>query len=261
MTDTTPTKQCRKCKIIKGDNEFHRHARTSDGLTTWCKSCRSESRTKKDYAVSVDEKLCTKCELVKPSAEFSPSRQNKSGLASWCKSCHRERCRALKYGANTSISEKSCTVCAMAKSIDQFNRNRQSKSGYQSRCKSCQKAEHREWYVRNSENIIARTKQWAAENPEKAKAAASRGQRRRRYGLTAAEYDAFVLSQGGKCASCLEDFGDSTPHVDHDHVTGVVRELLCGSCNKTLGMAQESRDRLLGLVRYLERHERVRTIA
>lgn len=196
-------------------------------------------------------KSCTRCKLVKSADQFSPDRQNKSGLSSWCKACYRERARTLRYDVDPTIREKLCTECELVKPVDQFNRSGRNRNGLQFACKSCQKERHRDWYVRNSERVIARTKQWAVDNPEKVKAFSQRGSRRRRYGLTSTEYDQMLESQDSMCAGCGDPFGDTTPHVDHDHETGRVRGLLCGSCNKTLGMAFESTERLLGLVRYL----------
>lgn len=43
--------------------------------------------------------------------------------------------------------------------------------------------------------------------------------------------------------------------VDHDHITGKVRKLLCGACNSCLGYAEDSRQRLLELVDYLDEHQ------
>lgn len=66
---------------------------------------------------------------------------------------------------------------------------------------------------------------------------------RRRYGLSLDEYSRLSAAQRGLCAIC-----GSTPHehnsrqlvVDHDHVTGKIRGLLCHKCNSGLGMFKDS---------------------
>jgi Recombination endonuclease VII len=77
------------------------------------------------------------------------------------------------------------------------------------------------------------------------------------YGMTAAEYDALLASQGGGCAVCgtAENTtkGRRLP-VDHDHDTGKVRGVLCSACNSSLGYAGDSSERLLLLAAYLKRH-------
>lgn len=198
-------------------------------------------------------KSCSRCKLTKPADEFSPNRQDKSGLASRCKSCHREHASSLRYDVDPTLHEKCCAKCKSVKPVDQFSRNVRNKSGLQSACRFCQQERHRDWYVRNSERVIARTKLWAINNPEKSKDLAQKRARRRIYGLPPKEYDQLLKSQGEKCAGCGDAFNGITPQVDHDHETAEVRGLLCGSCNKTLGMAMDSTERLLGLVRYLRR--------
>lgn len=62
--------------------------------------------------------------------------------------------------------------------------------------------------------------------------------RRRAYGLTEGEWDRRLSEQDGKCALCGFVFGEGradSPQVDHDHVTGKVRGLLCRPCNTAVG--------------------------
>lgn len=75
---------------------------------------------------------------------------------------------------------------------------------------------------------------------------------KRKYGLTQEEWDARFESQGSGCASC----GTSEPGTvhgwatDHDHVTGLVREILCHGCNVSLGQLAEDPERIEALARY-----------
>jgi len=91
------------------------------------------------------------------------------------------------------------------------------------------------------------------------KAAPKRKQRRadqrdsnliRKYGITAAEYDALKADQNGRCAICPET---ERLVVDHDHDTGRVRGLLCGACNKMLGFARDCPSNLLEGAKYLQK--------
>ncbi|MFP5336295.1 MAG: endonuclease VII domain-containing protein [Actinomycetes bacterium] len=72
----------------------------------------------------------------------------------------------------------------------------------------------------------------------------------RRYGVSAAEVDALIERQQGRCAICRRDLGDR-PHVDRDHVTGLVRALLCFNCNGGLGQFGDDPRRLLASAQYL----------
>lgn len=74
-------------------------------------------------------------------------------------------------------------------------------------------------------------------------------------GITYEERDQLLEEQEGKCASC----GTSDPgsvkgwHVDHSHKTGVIRGILCATCNIALGQVNDSIERLENLIKYLRR--------
>ncbi len=74
------------------------------------------------------------------------------------------------------------------------------------------------------------------------------------YGITLEDFDRILESQGGVCAICkrsAEETGSENLHVDHDHTTGVVRGLLCRSCNRGIGYLADSPERLRSAVAYL----------
>ncbi|MFC5754348.1 endonuclease VII domain-containing protein [Actinomadura rugatobispora] len=55
---------------------------------------------------------------------------------------------------------------------------------------------------------------------------------RARYGVGEGEIEELLAVQRGFCAICCDKAAEN---VDHDHVTGVVRGLLCGGCNTGMG--------------------------
>lgn len=70
-----------------------------------------------------------------------------------------------------------------------------------------------------------------------------------KYRITPEQYEAMLAAQDGVCAICgatpkikvAHGRGQSGRlHVDHDHVTGVLRALLCNHCNQ--GMIAMDRD-------------------
>jgi recombination endonuclease VII len=69
---------------------------------------------------------------------------------------------------------------------------------------------------------------------------------RKRYGLPETAYRSLLEIQGAKCPICLHPLLDqeTRPYVDHDHVTGRVRGLLCLTCNLLLGRLGDDADRL-----------------
>jgi len=74
------------------------------------------------------------------------------------------------------------------------------------------------------------------------------------YGITLDDYEAMLESQDYKCPICEVDFNEHPrrPHVDHDHVTGQVRAVLCDNCNTGIGQMKESIDNLKRAIAYLE---------
>lgn len=80
----------------------------------------------------------------------------------------------------------------------------------------------------------------------------------KKYNLTPELYEEMLLKQEGKCAICTDPFENIQPHIDHSHETGLVRSLLCSSCNIVLGHVEKIQrklpDILKGFTEYLEIH-------
>ena len=72
--------------------------------------------------------------------------------------------------------------------------------------------------------------------------------------MTAQEYNARLIAQGGKCAICGKDLSDTRKGLDHDHSTGMLREFLCMKCNLGLGFV-EDKEYLDKALAYLEKHK------
>lgn len=66
------------------------------------------------------------------------------------------------------------------------------------------------------------------------------------------EHDKMFADQGGCCAICFDPPNEHCLGVDHNHVTGKVRGLLCRTCNAGLGMFKDNRDLLESAIAYLE---------
>jgi hypothetical protein len=78
-----------------------------------------------------------------------------------------------------------------------------------------------------------------------------------KYNLTQIQFDTLMLVQCGKCAICqvildLEPGKITTPHIDHDHTTQAVRDLLCRQCNLGLGNFRDDADTLRAAISYME---------
>jgi len=115
------------------------------------------------------------------------------------------------------------------------------------------------------EKARLRAKRWRDANPKKVeeyRRAAKPGGRyhlvaknseyQRRYGITVYQFHAMGIERGWLC-----DGGCGTRShslcVDHCHVTGRVRGLLCTGCNHAIGQVKDRPEVLRKLASYLER--------
>lgn len=80
---------------------------------------------------------------------------------------------------------------------------------------------------------------------------------KRQYNLSIEEYNTKLKEQGHKCFLCGKDELDlkGKLHVDHDHITGKVRGLLCINCNTGLGHFKDNIELLSKAIGYLEKHK------
>lgn len=75
----------------------------------------------------------------------------------------------------------------------------------------------------------------------------------RKFGLTFDEYINLRKTQNDCCAICGESQENLAVglNIDHNHVTGKVRGLLCNSCNTALGSFKDSEEILNKAINYL----------
>lgn len=142
---------------------------------------------------------------------------------------------------------KTCTHCKTEKPPEAFHQRLDTKDGRAARCRDCDRKKVAEYRERNRDAI--RTRQRAAYRADPTKHQ-QRGLRRK-YGLSLIEVQTMIVAQSGRCAICAEV---AALNVDHCHVTGRVRALLCAQCNTALGLAHESPERPRALAVYLEKH-------
>jgi Recombination endonuclease VII len=130
-----------------------------------------------------------------------------------------------------------------------FPKNARKKDGLHCYCKLCHSKRSRRWHKETSTSEKKRVKNV-----------------KQNYGLSAEEYQMLVIAQNGACAACgqIETRLDSRTqlvknlHVDHDHITGKVRALLCHGCNAALGLLGDDPERIRLLLKYAERHQEMR---
>lgn len=75
------------------------------------------------------------------------------------------------------------------------------------------------------------------------------------YGLTKDHFYDMLFKQNNKCGICRKEFKKEVPFnpcVDHIHETGVIRGLLCGKCNRALGLLKDNPEIIIQAIKWLK---------
>ena len=119
----------------------------------------------------------------------------------------------------------------------------------------------------HTEEHRASSRAWAEANPERKARNSWRSAMLVKYGLTEERHAQMWADQRGLCALCEKPpkpvyvGGAAVLHVDHDHVTGRVRALLCKDCNNGLGNFFDEPDLLRRAADYIEHFARADSAA
>ena len=161
---------------------------------------------------------------------------------------------------------KTCKKCKEEKPLTEYGsvkRPRASKKGgiwVHATCKECTKKAGLESQKRrrkeNAEAVKEKDRLYRIRNARACRSASLKY----RFGITADDYDVMYDKQGGCCAICgihSSDYTNKTKlrlHVDHCHTTGMIRGLLCNSCNTSLGGFKDSEEVLSKAITYIQHH-------
>ena len=165
----------------------------------------------------------------------------------------RERCQpcgaaaANKARTNQPDAEGrlTCTGCGEAKATTEFTRKKG--GGVRNPCRACMTQRSRAWRAANPDRNRDNRRAYERARPEVQRASTLKS----RYGITAADFQRMEESQGGGCAICRRPPARGRLHVDHCHSTGQVRGLLCGPCNRMIGLAKDDPATLMSAASYL----------
>jgi hypothetical protein len=156
----------------------------------------------------------------------------------------------------------TCRVCKEDRASGEFREKHypyvatrpRPRLGYFTLCKSCESLKNKAYFATETAeqrtNRLAKARTWWF---------------RSKYGITEAEYDQMVDIQGGLCACCnLAPSGKGAAavlNVDHDHVTGRVRGLLCNPCNQAMGLMKDNPAMVRQLLAYADYAAELRAVA
>src|SRR3990167_3365938 len=115
--------------------------------------------------------------------------------------------------------------------------------------KNMELREHRRAYKKTISGKIAEKKY--RDNHKEEIRTRSEIHRLRRYGLTPEKVAELKVLQNNLCLICESSILVKF-HIDHSHITGKVRGLLCTPCNMGLGLFKDSRKLLERAIEYLK---------
>lgn len=132
---------------------------------------------------------------------------------------------------------KVCSICKLEKNISEFyflkKRNK-----YEYKCKVCRRVYLNKWAIEHPNNIY------------------DYGRKRnykKRYDITIDQYNNLFKKQNGCCAICGKHQTeiDRKLFIDHNHINGEVRGLLCQKCNFLISQAEDNYDTLIKAAEYV----------
>lgn len=213
-------------------------------------------------------KPCSRCGELKTPEEFHRNGSLKSGRDSQCKVC---RCPKITPSLVPEPTSRVCRTCGQDKSINCFGmENHGTHSIRRTDCRDCRRAMKRAWAKANKKRIqeYKRTHR-EGENAWRRKAYAAnaetrksilRHNRRRRLKCSEEELKKIESAWTGCCPICSTKepavkVDSKKWHLDHDHKTGKLRNIVCAHCNSMLGFARDNPEVLRRAAEYLEKHK------
>ena len=149
------------------------------------------------------------------------------------------------------MTKRCAGKCKKVKDTNEFGKDAKSKDSKNARCKECNRDQSSNWYRNNTEKAKKSVRAYNLANP-----IVYRRHHLKRFGLSVEQYDLMLQQQNGVCAICkqLETGKTINLCVDHCHKTGKVRGLLCGKCNKALGLIGDNLETLTNAGIYLVKY-------
>ncbi len=132
------------------------------------------------------------------------------------------------------------------------------KSGKMAICKTCKQAKTLVWREKNRPAYNALAVKWRDKNPEKQHATDIK----RLYGLSIERYNEMLTEQACGCKICGKQHDPSLKrgrlYVDHCHITGEIRGLLCGGCNSAIGYFNDDVSLLEKAITYINNSKKLK---
>lgn len=186
---------------------------------------------------------CARCKSIKVAKSINFYTCN-NRLSPWCRECHKEVSRQYK------INHREEALEYMEK-WHRDNKDREREYGIKNRDRFNSLAKNRYW--KYPEKNRSRARDWRKKQPQYSKNKDMDTRIKRTFGISLDQYNYMLSKQDNKCAICFgKNHNNKKLAIDHDHITGKVRGLLCSRCNTVIGLAKDSGDLLRKIINYIE---------
>jgi hypothetical protein len=169
----------------------------------------------------------------------------------------------------TEQNLKLCSYCKKQKPLSCFDKHTETKDGLNSLCVDCHHLVCKKWRDNNKEKRKQAWKKYSETHKEQIKLKNLRYKKRQKdldlqstFGITLDQYNQMLKDQNGVCVICKNPENEvekgkqqRTLSVDHNHKTGKVRGLLCGKCNKGIGLFKDNIYLLQSAIDYLKKEK------
>jgi len=147
---------------------------------------------------------------------------------------------------------KKCTKCGKVKLLCEFHKHKNhSKDGLHSWCKSCKSIlRNKNYYQSNKIKLALKRKQYYKTHKQEAK----NNYLLLKYNISLKQYNDMFNKQQGCCIVCGRHQSECvhTLVVDHCHLTGKIRGLLCNRCNLVIGFIKDNSKLAIAIANYLK---------
>lgn len=173
---------------------------------------------------------------------------------------------------------KICTKCKIEKLISAFHKDSHKSDGLCCSCKGCQyrtvlayrntergKQRHKKSNIKYAQTEHGKRVLKNYRLTPAGRLGTQNSRYKRKYGITIDQYNEMLTKQNGVCAICGNPESRlmaGTAYllaIDHNHVTGKVRGLLCNSCNRALGLlnvdSKDGLDVLCNIISYIKNND------
>lgn len=160
---------------------------------------------------------------------------------------------------------KKCIKCGEAKPLVGFHKSISHTSGLKNICRKCSAQYGKQYRQGHKERLVIYRAEYRKRNREKMveyQKAHKKDKReyyfQRNHGLGLKDVLEMFDGQGGRCSICKKQMnmvgrnGDRA-HVDHNHITGKNRGLICDNCNRGLGFFHDNIQSLKFAINYLKK--------